>query len=187
MHQKGFAPILLVLLIVAIITSGGILFYKNSGKQKVIDPHPGVKPVPSVVQKQASVSYTPSPIDSLTITSTSKIELFVTDPKGRQIGLSPTTKKYVNTLPGAFYGLQQGLVDDTGARPPLPDMIQFGFLDTPQNGIYIVQVIGIKEGKYHIDVYFSSTSTPIDGVLKINQIDTYKIEFPKGTIEKLAQ
>ena len=144
-----------------------------------------------VVVKPASPTTSEATVDNWTMTSPSNIEFLVTNSTGQQEGYLYSSKSYVSTLPNASYGLQEGITDMTGKNPPLPDKIYFSF-SNPPNNVYSLEVIGIQQGKYHIDISFLSKSDTaaqdafLEGELATNQINTYTITLPQGTIEKVS-
>jgi hypothetical protein len=119
------------------------------------------------------------------IVAHSPVALLVTDPSGARTGTDPSTGAYVQEIEDSWYGVEQGLVDDTGVDPPLPDLLTFG-----QNGLssgtYIVQVIGVGSGPYSLDFAVGSGLTPIQtvtGTATLGKIDTFELQANSdGTI-----
>ena len=119
------------------------------------------------------------------------VELLVTSPSGQQEGYLLTSNSYINNIPEASYGIEQGIADPSKKELPLPDRLYFGVSDA-ENGIYELQVIGKQPGKYHLDVGFSwgpmnTKSVSVEGTLTTNQVDKYTVTLPDGVIQKVNQ
>ena len=185
--KKGFTTRTILLLAVVIILAVlfGVLLMSKIALQQ---PSPTPGQTPDV--KPATSTTSEATIDNWTMTSASNIEFLVVNSIGQQAGYVYSLKSYVSTLPNASYGFEKGITDMTGKNPPLPDEIYFNF-NNPPNDVYSLQVVGIQQGKYHIDISFLSKSdtgiqdASLDSELATNQIDTYTITFPQGTIEKV--
>ena len=138
----------------------------------------------SVLQVVVIQNKAPQPGRSWTIVAHSPVELLITDPTGAQTGFNPVTGTYIQDIPESTYGLQQGLLDDTGVLPPPPDVLYFG-QNNLSMGKYTVQVIGTGSGPYSLD--FGLASGPDDtslrtvtGVAVPGQTDTYIVIVAEG-------
>src|SRR5439155_559564 len=117
-----------------------------------------------------------SPCDcSWAILSSTNVEFLVTNPSGQQEGYLQASNSYINNIPDASYGIEGGIGDTSREENTPPSRLYFG-MNNPENGIYKLQIIGKKSGKYHLDVSFAwgpmnGKTTSIDGTLTTNQID----------------
>ena len=119
------------------------------------------------------------------IVAHSPVELLVTDPNGGRTGIDPSTGAYLQEIVDSSYGVEQGLVDDTGVNLPLPDVLTFG-----QNGLssgtYKIQVIGVGTGPYTLSIAVAAGPTDVQtitGTAAPGKIDTFQVQaFSDGTI-----
>ena len=110
----------------------------------------------------------------------SPIQLLITDPLGRQTGVSGVAGTPVQNMPDSVYDPEPGLADDTGGSslPPTVYFQQANQLD----GTYIVQVVGTGTGPYHLD--FGTFTAPgtitmqtIQGTALPGSLDIYLVTF----------
>lgn len=110
----------------------------------------------------------------LTIRAYSPVELFVTDPTGRSIGIQPTTGLFINGIPGASY-YHEGLQGEIKTL----EVIQ------PIDGEYSLQVIGTDTGSYTIETrsFYSNgefeAKETISSETILNQVDDFNISYKK--------
>ncbi len=119
------------------------------------------------------------------ITMHSPAQFLVTDPNGQVTGYVASSGTTISNIPGAYYSISQGLSDDTGVDPPLPD-IPFFENNSPIPGTYTVQVIGTGSGPYTLDFSSSSDSgsisqSSISGITSAGQVDTFEVQVSGGT------
>ena len=182
-NQKGLGRLLLVIAIVII----GIASFLYYSRQKVI--------IKTNTLSSSSKDDVPQKSESKycncswAITTGTNVEFLVFSPSGQQTGYLQASNSYVNNIPDSSYGIEQGIGDDTGQGPPLPDMNYFG-MNNPENGVYEVQIISRQPGDYHLDVSIAwgpmnGKTISIDGTLVTNQVDKYAVTFPDGEIQKV--
>jgi hypothetical protein len=121
----------------------------------------------------------PQPGRSWAIIAHSPVELLITDPTGAQTGFNPATSTYLQDIVGSTYGVQQGLIDDSGVLPPLPDTLYFGQSNL-SDGKYTVQVIGTGSGSYSLDFgvangHGDSSLQTVTGTTEPGHTDTYVV------------
>ena len=79
----------------------------------------------------------------------SPVELLMTDPAGLSTGYNPSTGQWVNGIVDANYRLEVlGASDGTG-QSVVTRVFEDG---TPISGDYTIQIIGIGDGPYEIDI-----------------------------------
>jgi len=122
---------------------------------------------------------TPEPGESWSIVAHSPVTFLVTDPNGNQTGFDPSSNTTVEAIPNSSYGIQQGLIDDTGINPPQPDILYYG-QENPAEGTYEIKVTGTGSGEYTLD--FAESTGPgnsslqtVEGTASIGKTDTYII------------
>jgi hypothetical protein len=121
----------------------------------------------------------PQPGKSWTIVAHSPVEMLVTDPNGKRTGFDRQTGREVQDIPGSSYGLEEGIADDEGTAPPLPDALYFGQTNlTP--GTYKVEVVGTGTGPYTLDFGFASgpndtSNQTVRGSALPRSVDTYLV------------
>lgn len=125
---------------------------------------------------------------SLAITTTSNIEFIVTNPFGQQSGFQQNKADYINEIPNASYGLEEGIMDASGQGIPLQDLRYFSVND-PLNGVYILKIIPQQSGTYNLTIALvwgpeNSISYTYKSVLGENQADFFQLSLPEGLIEK---
>ncbi|MGH7203122.1 MAG: hypothetical protein ACREHC_01620, partial [Candidatus Levyibacteriota bacterium] len=125
----------------------------------------------------------PAPGKSWVIVAHSPVKFLVTDPDGNQTGYDPDSSTDIQNIPNSSYGIQQGLIDDTGANPPQPDILYYG-QENPIPGEYKVEVIGTGVGEYKLDLGQATgpggtSLQTISGTAAIGKTDTYTVTaFP---------
>jgi hypothetical protein len=146
--------------------------------------HETINQLNNVLQVVVVENKAPQPGRSWVIVAHSPVQLFITDPTGAQTGFNPATGSNLQNIAGSTYGVQQGLIDDTGVLPPLPDVLYFG-QNNLEDGTYKVQVIGTGSGPYTLD--FAVASGPGDTSLQTvtgtavpGQTDTYIVSTSGG-------
>jgi hypothetical protein len=119
----------------------------------------------------------PQPGRAWAIVAHSPVEMLITDPNGAQTGFNPVTGSYVLNIPDTSYGIGDGIEDDSGVGPRLPDILYFG-QNQLEDGVYMIQVIGTGSGPYTLD--FAVASGPgntflqtVAGTALPGQTDTY--------------
>ena len=73
------------------------------------------------------------------IINLSPVEMHVTDPTGRKVGMDFQTGSEVNEIPAGFFG-----------RSELPDEPDFIYIPDPVEGDYKLDLMGIAEGEYRV-------------------------------------
>jgi hypothetical protein len=201
--------IVILLVVVAILLVSSVVYLSSIHYQSVFNemnvvlPTASATPCSSSLSPQSSTGVptsTPStptlPAQSQlcncswTISSGTNVEFLVTSPSGKQTGYLQASNSYVSGIPDASYGIEEGIADDTGQNPSLPNILVF-MTNSAENGTYTMQIIPKQLGKYHLEVAFvwgpgSSKVVPIEGTLVTNQTDKYTITFPSGTVQKVC-
>ncbi|MEA3202037.1 MAG: hypothetical protein QOE90_3465, partial [Thermoplasmata archaeon] len=108
-----------------------------------------------------------------TVSAHSPVQFLVTDPNGARTGVDPATGDLLDEIPGASYGLDAGIGDESGERPPMPDVTTFA-LPALQDGDYQVQVVGTGQGAYGltfaaIDASGATSETAWSGATTLGQ------------------
>lgn len=121
----------------------------------------------------------PQPGMSWIVAAHSPVELLITDPDLVQTGFNPSDSTYPKYISNSTYGVQQGIIDDTGIEPPLPDIKYYG-QNNPIPGTYKVQVIGTGMGLYSLDFGFAkgpgdTSLQTFPGIAAPGKIDTYLV------------
>ena len=156
----------------------------RSGKTLYQAYHETINQLKNVLQVVVVENKAPQPGRSWVIVAHSPVQLLITDPTGAQTGFNPATGSNLQDIVGSSYGVQQGLIDDTGVLPPLPDVLYFG-QNNLEDGTYKVQVIGTGSGPYTLD--FAVASGPsntslqtVTGTAVPGQTDTYIVSTSGG-------
>ncbi len=81
----------------------------------------------------------------------SPAELVITDPTGKKLGYNPTTNTSYNEISGATYWTQSFLAPEL-VGVVNPDESKYVWIPYPISGEYKVEVIGVSNGSYSLDV-----------------------------------
>lgn len=84
-----------------------------------------------------------------TPTQTLPVEIVVTDPLGRRTGYDPGTKVHYDEIPGAVY-ITQAVANSDGSGAAFTE--KYVLVGQPEDGDYLVQVLGTGSGEYALDV-----------------------------------
>lgn len=79
----------------------------------------------------------------------SPVQLLLTDPLGRRLGLDAATGEYFEEIPDAHYD-DVGLIDDETDLPDA-DPPKLLYLPRPAAGVYMLTVVGTADGSYDAD------------------------------------
>ncbi len=106
--------------------------------------------------------YGVEPCGSMQINTGGYVHFIITDPQGRRTGYDPILDRGFDEDPKAAYSdISHG--DDETGRPPEKTSIEFGINPGyALDGIYKVQVIGMKLGIYRLTVFFSQCDPQTD-------------------------
>lgn len=156
----------------------------NSGKTLYQAYHQTINQIAGTFDVIVVENKAPVPGRSWAIAAHSPVEMLVTDPNGSQTGFNPATGSTVLDIPDSSYGLQSGLEDDDGVKPPVPGALFFEQANL-EAGTYKLEVIGTGTGPYHLD--FAVANGPMDtsvqtvaGNAVAGQTDTYTISTAAG-------
>jgi hypothetical protein len=121
---------------------------------------------------------------SLSIYLGSPGELLITDQLGRRTGTDPTTNTSYSEIPNASYNLDtlEDEVNQIANSDPLKDF----YLPSPGDGQYIVQVIGMGTGNFHLhtlayNAQGSPGSSSSLGTTQPGEVHSYLINFSSAT------
>lgn len=152
----------------------------RSGKSLYQAYNKTLKQMASSFQVEVMDNKSPEPGRTWVIVAHSPVEMLITDSNGQRTGYDPETGTYVLEIPDSSYGPEDGIVDDTGVEPTLPEVLYFG-QNSLENGTYKVEVIGTGSGQYELD--FAVANGPMDteiqsisGTTTPGQIDTYLVK-----------
>lgn len=124
------------------------------GQLWFIDPENGLQAVTSNIGATAVDAYPPpsSSVESLTnallFAIDSPIDVLITDPEGRRLGIDPSSGQFVND-----FG-----IDGFDSGPGEP---RFYGIDQPMPGDYSVQVVGTGDGSFGFNVYSIDRTQPV--------------------------
>lgn len=147
-------------------------------------PKKTIKQLDSILQVIVIENKAAKPGRAWAITAHSPVQMLITDPARARTGYDPATKGFMSEIEGSSYGVEQGLVDDTGELPPQEDVLSFGQSEM-EEGTYRVDVIGTGVGHYRLD--FAVSGGPDDNFLQsvegeaiTGQTDTYLVSMSNG-------
>ena len=194
-RNKWISMFVTALLMILVFGSAAYVAYHGE-QQKQLAKYIDVEPEATIILPKG-ISTSPAPNTpeskncdcSWAITGSTNVEFLITDPYGKQTGYLKDLKTYAREIPDSSYGIESGMADDLGQNPPQPDIQYFG-MNNADNGVYKLEVIGRENGSYHIEIAIvwgpmNTKSILFDGDLDVNQVDSYQIMFPSGTIQKL--
>ncbi len=173
------------------VTAYGV---KTDGTVLVRDPANRFTTLPSVIaiRRFSGEQFTfNDQITGMRFTFHSPVEIFVTDPTGRRVGIDPITQTTFNEIPNAFYDNDAGEIDaetDTPDPNPRKTLELFGDVD----GDYLLTVTGIATGVYDADIYTIDSAgnmprTTIDQVpTSLNAVQTYTFHFEHAAASRSA-
>jgi hypothetical protein len=92
-----------------------------------------------------------TPEKTLTVRAHSPVQLLITDPAGNQTGYNPATQTIIRNIALSSYGIEPGIAPTDGSSPAVGETKYFQQI-TPQEGNYKLDVIGIGNGNYTLDI-----------------------------------
>lgn len=116
-------------------------------------------------------------VETLKVYTTSPVDLYVSDPNGKRIGIDPVTGSHVQEADAYYYS--------HGGASPFTEMCCNNLVKViefphPKEGKYFVQVMGTDEGPFNLffnigDVTFNGQTTP-------GQINKYEVEYSQDGV-----
>jgi hypothetical protein len=137
-----------------------------------------VKQLSRTLQVVVYENKAPRPGKAWAVVAHSPVQLLISDPNGAKTGYGPDGSSF-SEIPGATYGIQPGLGDDTEDSVAEPDVPYFE-QGTLVEGTYKIQVIGTGTGPYRLDLSFAtgpndSSTQSVAGHALPGSIDTYLV------------
>ena len=115
------------------------------------------------------------------------IEILVTDPLGRRMGVDPRTGTNFNEQPSGSYERTNGWVDPLGQAAPEDDQKRY-WTRNPIDGVYAVEVIGTGTGDWTLDVWNGgdTITETLTGSTTLGEVDRYTVRLQGGAVVEVT-
>ena len=111
------------------------------------------------------------------------IELLITDPLGRRMGVDPRSGATYNEQPAGSYERTNGWVDPLAQVPAADDQKRY-WTRNPVDGVYSIEVIGTGTGDWSLDVWNGGDdiTETLTGSTTAGEVDRYTVRLAGGNV-----
>ena len=115
------------------------------------------------------------------------IEIVVTDPLGRRMGVDPRTGVNHNEQPTGSYERTNGWADPLGISPAEDDQKRY-WTRNPVDGVYAIEVIGTGTGDWTLDVWNGgdTITQTLTGSTTAGETDRYTVRLQGGRVVEVT-
>ena len=115
------------------------------------------------------------------------IELVITDPLGRRMGVDPRTGVNHNEQPTGSYERTNGWADPLGTVPAEDDQKRY-WTRNPVDGVYAIEVIGTGTGDWTLDVWNGgdTITETLTGTTTAGETDRYTVRLQGGRVVEVT-